>query len=314
MSVLVVGLHGPEQQAELRTAAGGLEVTFAPRADATLASDPGVVRAVLGVGQPSGLSDFPGLTWVHGAAAGMDALLTEEILNRKLTITSSAGNGAIPLAEHALMLMLLLNRSALSWFAAQREHRWDRFTHGELAGSTVGIVGLGHSGTDLAGKAKACHMRVLALARRPRTEPVPNVDHIYGAGGLHDLLRQSDFVVVTAPLTPQTRGMIDAAAFAVMKPSAFYICFSRGGIADDDALLEALRTGGIAGAGLDAHDVEPLPPDSPFWDLENVIVTPHNGATSPGTAQRGFAILAKNLRRFGAGEPLLNIVDQEAGY
>ncbi|TDE91500.1 D-2-hydroxyacid dehydrogenase [Occultella glacieicola] len=316
-AILVLGEHGPERRERLVTAAAGRPLWFAPHSDPTAGGadfDPAHVRAVLGAGGPAHLDPFPNVDWVHGAAAGVNALLTPEVLERRLTITSAAGNGAVPLAEHALMLMLMLNRDALRWLAAQRERRWERFTHGELAGSTVGIIGLGHSGMDLAAKAKACHMRVVGLARTPRPGGADNVDRIYAVEQLHDLLAESDFVVMTAPYTPSTRGLLGAAEFAAMKPSAFYICFSRGGIADDDALLAALREGIIAGAGLDAHAEEPLPPESPFWDLENVIITPHNGATSPGTGARGFDIMVENLTRYTAGEPLRNVVDQDAGY
>ena len=129
-----------------------------------------------------------------------------------------------------------------------------------------------------------------------------------------DSLDDVSDVMVTAPRTPSTVGVFDRDAFARMKPSAYFICISRGGIADDEALLDALRTGQIAGAGLDAHGVEPLPPDSPFWSLPNVIVTPHNGATSTGTRRRGQEIVAENIRRFVAGEVLHNVVDKSAGY
>ena len=121
-------------------------------------------------------------------------------------------------------------------------------------------------------------------------------------------------MVVTAPATTETTGIFDEAAFRAMKPTAYWICISRGGIANDDALLKALQEGWIAGAGLDAHGVEPLPADSPFWTLPNVIITPHNGATTFGTAQRSVEIFAANLKRFVAGEPLGNIVNKTAGY
>jgi phosphoglycerate dehydrogenase-like enzyme len=137
---------------------------------------------------------------------------------------------------------------------------------------------------------------------------------MFGTDQLHAFLAHCDFVVVTAPSTPDTLGIFDAAAFQAMKPSAYFICISRGGIADDTALLQALREGWIAGAGLDAHGVEPLPADSPFWDLPNVIVTPHNGATTPATAQRGVDIFVDNLQRYLAGQPLRNVVDKSAGY
>jgi phosphoglycerate dehydrogenase-like enzyme len=253
------------------------------------------------------------LEWVHSWAAGPDHQLYDAFIAHKAILTSSAGNGAIPLAEHAMMLMLMLNRDALRWLESQRRKRWDRFIHGELNGLTVGIIGAGHSGTDLALKAKAFHMQVLGLRRSD--QPAANFDKFYARDELHAMLGECDFVVVTAPLTPETRGMIDAAALAAMKPSAFIVCFSRGGIINDDALLAALRDGTIAGAGLDAHGIEPLPPDSPFWDLPNTIVTPHNGATTDATRERGFRIFLENLRRHVAGQTdLVNLVDKQAGY
>jgi phosphoglycerate dehydrogenase-like enzyme len=311
--VIVIGNQDPAEQARLRAVAGEADLVFGPdiaairaelpRADGIIGSLPGDL-----------LAEAPRLRWMHSPAAGVDKELSPEMKARpEIVLTSSAGNGGIPLAEHAMMLMLMLNRSADRWFRAQQEHRWERFTHPELNGLTVGIVGLGNAGADLALKAKAFHMRVLGFRRRSDI-PVEHVDRIYRHEEFHDFLGECDMVVVTAPNTPATAGLFDAAAFAAMKPAAHFICISRGGIADDEALLDALRTGQIAGAGLDAHGVEPLPEDSPFWDLPNVIVTPHNGATTPGTAQRGRDIVADNLRRFVTGQPLRNVVDKEAGY
>jgi phosphoglycerate dehydrogenase-like enzyme len=250
---------------------------------------------------------------LHSPAAGVDKELTPRVRESDVVLTSSAGNGGIPLAEHAMMLMLMLSRSAPRWFEAQQRRVWDRFVHGELNGKTVGIVGLGNAGSDLALKARAFHMRVLGLRRRTHL-PAPNVDHVYSREALTEFLAECDFVVVTAPRTSETAGLFDGTAFDAMKPTAYFICISRGGIADDEALLDALRRGVIAGAGLDAHGVEPLPPDSAFWRLPNVIVTPHNGATTAETAQRGVDIVVENLRRFVNGEPLLNVVDKSAGY
>lgn len=252
------------------------------------------------------------LRWVHSWAAGPDTQLYPEFVGHRAMLTSSAGNGAIPLAEHAMMLMMMLNRDAGRWFEAQRERRWARHTHGELNGQTLGIVGAGHSGTDLALKAKALHMRVLGLRRR--NLQAENFDEFYPRDRLHGFLGQCDHVVITAPLTAETRGLIDAGAIAAMKPSAFIICFSRGGIIDDNALTAALRERRIAGAGLDAHGIEPLPPESEFWTLPNTIVTPHNGATTLGTRERGFQIFLENLRRYAAGQHMINLVDKRAGY
>ncbi len=252
------------------------------------------------------------LKWVQSSAAGPNALLYPEMVANDVIVTSCKSNGAIPLAEHAMMLMLMLNRDAMHWVRAQDARRWDRIYHNELTGLTCGIIGLGHSGQDLALKAKAFHMRVIGMRRS--TQPAPNIDVIYPRERLHDLLRESDFVVVTAPLTPETRGMLGEAEFRVMKPTAYFVCFSRGGIAVDAALLRALNEKWIAGAGIDAHDIEPLPADSPFWTAPNTIVTPHNGATTPLTRQRGVDIFVDNLNRYVDGRPLFNLVDKAAGY
>ncbi|MVA74465.1 D-2-hydroxyacid dehydrogenase [Auraticoccus sp. F435] len=276
--------------------------------------DPAEVGAVLGASSTDDLSLFPALEWVHSGAAGVDAWVAADAVPAGARLTSAVGNGAVPLAEHALMLMLQLSRSAPRWAQAQREHRWDRFVHGELAGSTLGLVGLGHSGTDLAGKALACHMSVLALTGRPRDTEVPGVTLLHGQDGLRQLLAGSDHVVVTCPLTARTRGLIGAEELSWMRPTAFVVVVSRGGVVDEDALVAALRAGTIAGAGLDAHPVEPLPADSPLWDLPNVVVTPHNAATTPQTAERGRQILLDNARRWAAGLPLRNVVDLDRGY
>ncbi|MCC6178736.1 MAG: D-2-hydroxyacid dehydrogenase [Chloroflexi bacterium] len=271
------------------------------------------VEAIAGTVKAADLARARRLKWVHSWIAGADKDLIPEMVASPVVLTSSVGNGAIPLAEHSMLLMIMLNRDVPRWMRAQASKTWDRFTHPELNGLTVGIVGLGNSGSDLALKAQAFHMRVLGL-RRNAQRPVPGVDEMYRPDQLHEMLAECDFVVVTAPSTPETLGMFDEAAFRAMKPSGYWICISRGGIADDAALLRALREGWIAGAGLDAHGVEPLPPDSPFWDLPNVIITPHNGATTFGTARRSVEIFIDNLKRYVAGEPLHNVVDKQAGY
>lgn len=310
--VLVTGNHSDANKQLMRAAAPGAELHFVGKvteAGGLLET----VDAVAGTLKAPELAKAKRLKWVHSWAAGPDNDLIPEMMASPVVLTSSVGNGAIPLAEHSILLMMMLNRDVPRWMRAQAAKTWDRFTHPELKGLTLGIVGLGNSGSDLALKAQAFHMRVVGLRRNPE-RTVPGVDTMYRSEQLHEMLAECDFVVVTAPATTETTGMFDEAAFRAMKPTAYWICISRGGIADDDALLKALREGWIAGAGLDAHGVEPLPPESPFWDLPNVIITPHNGATTFGTAQRSVEIFADNLKRFVAGEPLRNVVDKQAGY
>lgn len=252
------------------------------------------------------------LKWVHSWHAGPNKQLFPEFIASDILLTCSKGNGAIPLAEHAMMLMLMLNREAMRWIKAQRWRRWKRHSHGELNGLTCGIIGTGYSGADLALKAKAFHMRVVGMRRQ--NVPAPNFDKMYSRDQIIEFVKECDFLVVTAPLTPETKGMLGEAEFRAMKPTAHYICFSRGGLADDAVLYRALKEKWIAGAGLDAHDVEPLPITSPFWGLSNAIITPHNGATSWKTPIRGFEIFADNLARYQRDEPLINVVDKIHGY
>lgn len=311
--VLVTGpAHSEATRARITEAAGAYEVRFVGSVDP---ADPALADTVALAGIIPGavVSAAPRLRWVHSWAAGADANLTPEMMASEVVLTSAAGNGAIPLAEHSMLLMMMLNRDVPRWMGAQQDQRWDRFTHGELAGQTLGVFGVGNSGSDLARKAKAFHMRVLGCRRNPG-RAVEGVERMYGLEELTDFLGECDVVVVTAPLTAQTRGVFDEKAFRAMKPTAFWICISRGGIADDAALLTALREGWIAGAGLDAHSVEPLPADSPFWHAPNTIITPHNGATTAATARRGLDIFVDNLSRFVEGRELVNVVDKAAGY
>jgi phosphoglycerate dehydrogenase-like enzyme len=311
LRVLLTGEINSERLAELRTIAPDADVAFfAKQAEMEAAVDDADV--VAGQLSPEALARGRKLKWVHSWAAGPNTQLYPDFVESPVVLTCSKGNGAIPLAEHAMMLMMMLNRNAMRWVEGQRNRRWDAFSHGELNGLTVGIIGAGYSGTDLALKAKAFHMRVLGLRRNG--DVAENFDRMYARDQLHAFLGECDFVVVTAPKTPETTDMLGEAEFRAMKPTTFYVCFSRGGVANDAALYKALTEGWIAGAGLDAHGTEPLPADSPFWDAPNTIVTPHNGATTLATKARGYRIFADNLRRYVAGKPLVNVVDKQLGY
>ena len=252
------------------------------------------------------------LKWIHILSAGVDHVLYPELIESPVTITSAKGSGGIPMAETALMLMLMLTKHAVHYLDAQRAKSWQFRQNGELNGMTVGIIGLGHSGADLARKCKAFHMRTLGLRRTDK--PCPDIDEMFASDRLHEFLGQSDFVAITTPRTPETSGMLGEAELRAMKPTAYLVVTSRGGVAEDGALLRALDEGWIAGAALDAHTVEPLPPDSPFWTAPNAIVTPHAAAGGPGGEGRMRTGLLDNLHRYIRGEPLLNLVDKKAAY
>ncbi len=311
LTVLLTGEIDDARLAELRAIAPRARLTFF-NSVADMSAAIAEADVVAGHVTPEALARAGKLKWVHTWAAGPNAQVYPEFVRSDVMLTSSKGNGAIPLAEHAIMLMLMLNRNAMRWIEGHRNKKWDPFFHGELNGLTVGIIGAGYSGVDLAHKCKAFHMNVLGMRRN--NQPTVPFDAMYSHDQMHAFLGESDFVVVTAPKTSETENVLGEAEFRAMKKSAYYICFSRGGIANDEALYKAVDEEWIAGAGLDAHGTEPLPPDSPFWTLKNTIITPHNGATTHKTKTRGYEIFRENLGRYVAGQPLINVVNKELGY
>lgn len=261
------------------------------------------------------------LKWVHFPWAGLDGCVPEELAGRDVVITNSAGVFAIPMAEHALALMLAFARGVHLcagrgpgevWHGEGAREGISSAMH-ELKGATLGILGYGGIGRATAERAKAFGMRVLALKRRPG-ETDEWADEVWGTDRLDDLLAQSDYLLVSCALTPETEGMIGARELALMKPDAVLVNVARGSVLDEAALIEALRAGGIRGAGLDVTAEEPLPADSPLWEMGNVVITPHVAGASPETWGRQLALMRENLRRYASGEPLLNVVDKQAGY
>jgi phosphoglycerate dehydrogenase-like enzyme len=260
------------------------------------------------------LAAAPALRWVHTPSAGVDHVLIPEISESEIVLTNSAGAHAIPIAEFVMMYMLthVKRVDELRSLARDEWSRGDDVRCGELFERTLLIIGLGGIGEELAMRAKAFGMRVLGSRRRPR--PTAHVDVVVGEDGWRELLPEADFVVVAAPLTEQTRGMVDAAAFARMKSSAYFINIARGQIVDDDALLDALQNRRIGGAAIDTPSIEPLPAEHPLWDAPNTWITPHISYSSPRTRGRIIDIFIENVRRLRAGEPLVNVVDKQAGY
>lgn len=275
------------------------------------------------------LARAPRLVWVHSATSGVERALTPAARSRGVVVTNARGVFTRPIAEHVLMLILAISRRLPQLLELQRERTWQPLQGVELRELTVGVVGYGSIGRAVASLAGAFGARVIALRRNPsgpaETPPEstgsddefqfrPAPDRIVGPGGLHELLAASDIVVLAAPLTPETDGMIDDAALAAMRPDGWLINIARGRLVDDRALLRALSEGRIGGAALDTFREEPLPSSSPYYDLSNVIVTPHTAWSSSRVLDRSVELFCDNLRRFAAGEPLRNVVDPDAGY
>ena len=261
------------------------------------------------------LDAAPNLRWFQVLTAGLDELIAQGILERGFTVTTMSGVGAGPIAEYCMGVMVMLEKGLHTTMRDQLARRWEfRFT-GELRGKTCGIVGLGAIGRELARRARAFDMRVVATRHSAKAgDSDPDADELLPARELPRLLAQSDYVVICVPLTAATEGMIGADEIALMKPEAALVNVARAAVVDQAALLAALREERIAGAALDVHDPEPLPPESPFWDLPNAIVTPHRSGAVRGYFPRAAAFFAENLGRYARGEPLLNVVGRERGY
>ena len=255
----------------------------------------------------------PRLRWVQSWGAGVEWMLTSDFAASPVILTNAQGIYATPIAEHVLAFLLHFARGLDRHVRHQPEHRWQHAGVVELRGSTLGIIGLGGIGAEVARLAKGFGMRVIAIRRRP-DRPSQVADEVRGPEALPWLLGESDFVAVCAALTPSTRELLGEAELRHMKPTAYLVNIGRGGLIAEEALIEALRERRIAGAGLDVFAQEPLPPDSPFWDLPNVLITPHSAGNSPRSHARLMALFCENLRRYLAGEELLNVVDKAAGY
>lgn len=275
----------------------------------------GVLRWAGGKRFAQVVKNAPNLRWLHTASAGVDHVLTPAVrANPELVLTDSGPAFEIAIGEFVLAWMLMAARGLIALADNQHAHVWRGVPQFELYGKTVGVIGLGPIGRGVAARSKAFGMKTLGLRRHDK--PVDNIDEVRtGPDGLKTLLVESDFVVIAAALTGESRALVGADALARMKPSAWLINIARGGLVDEPALIQALQSGAIAGACLDVFAREPLPPDSPLWDLPNVHIAPHN--SSGGGAEleaRLRAIFLDNLGRFERGEPLENVVNKEQGY
>jgi phosphoglycerate dehydrogenase-like enzyme len=277
------------------------------------------------------LARAPHLAWVHSATSGVERALTPASRERGLVVTNARGVFSRPIAEYVLMMILAVSRRLPQLLELQRERTWQPLEGAELRDVTVGIVGLGSIGRAVGALATAFGCRVVAIRRRPdgegsgdgtaedadgdqRTFGEAMLDRVGGPETLPELLGESDFIVLAAPLTPETEEMINAETLGMVKPGAWLINVARGRLIDERALLRALRDGSLGGAVLDTFRDEPLPPMSSFYDLPNVIVTPHTAWSSGRVLDRSIELFCDNLRLFAKGEPLLNVVDPAAGY
>ena len=260
-----------------------------------------------GLGAPffGALLRAPNARWLHMFAAGTDNPVFAQLLRQGVRLTNSAGSSATPIAHTVIMHTIALCRDARTFAIAQHEHRWAERNAVDVEGRTMGIVGLGSIGSEVARLAQHFGIRVIGMRRTPRgDEPCET----WPTSRLHELLPLVDDLVLTAPLTDETHEIIGARELALLRPGAHLVNIGRGQLIDEPALIAALQSGHLGGAALDVFVVEPLPADNPLWDLPNVIVTPHSAGGTPLADQRALAMFNENLGRYVRGDALVNEV------
>ena len=259
------------------------------------------------------------LRWIHCPGTGIDKIMAElpALADSDVVLTNARGPHANPMADHVLWMMLSLSHKGRQMAEDQRTKYWstDKYSHAfvELSGSTMGILALGDIGKAVARRAYGFDMDVYAVDVNP-VAPPPQVKEVWGLERLDELMRMCDWFVVTAPLTAESRGLIDARRIGLLKPSSYVIVISRGGIVDEDALADALQDGRLAGAGIDATAIEPLPQESRLWTLDNVVLSPHASALTPQMYEGRRQVFRENMRRFLNNEPFLYVCDKRAGF
>ena len=318
MSVLLLGFEpdtlSDEQVTKVRAAAPDMRVLVSRDKDEI----EGVLNEIEIVAGSFPRDLFPqasALRWYQQWGAGADWLLEHpEVAKLDFTLTNASGVHAVPISEHILAYLLAFARQLPQALSAKKEKAWQHeLPVFELADKTMLLVGVGAIGVRTAELAAALGMRVIGIKRDPDTN-VPGLESVHAPDALPDLLPEADAVVLTLPLTEETRGTIGERELRIMKASSYLVNIGRGGLIDEPALIRALQEGWLAGAGLDVFEEEPLPQDSPLWGLENVILTAHYAGLTPRYTERALAIFLDNLKRYQAGEPLENVVDKELGY
>jgi phosphoglycerate dehydrogenase-like enzyme len=256
----------------------------------------------------------PKLRWIHSVSVGVESMLTPCVRLRGLTVTNGRGVFDEPIAEYVMTMILAICRRLPQLIELQRERTWQPIEALELAETTIGLLGMGGIGCEVARLAGPFGPRIVGIRRRPAAPPIPGIEVLGGLDAVPDLLAVSDFVVLALPLTEETEAVIDDAALAKVKRGAWLINVARGGLIDERALLRALRGDQLGGAVLDAFREEPLPETSPFYRLANCIVTPHTSWSSSAVLNRTFDVFCDNLRLYRSGEPLKYVVDLTRGY
>lgn len=316
----LAGRLAAEQLAELQELAPNVTFLVDLSAEEALARAGELDGADAHVLDPDMLAAATKLRWVQSWSAGVDRYLQLDGLreSERIVLTNMQGVHGPAIAEHVFAMLLALTRQLPALQEAQRAGRWDRSAAAgatALSGRTMLVVGMGGIGSQIARRANAFDMTVLATVRNPDRRKKPKfVDELGGPDDLDRLLGEAEVVAVALPLTDETRGLFGAEQFALMPPGSWFVNIGRGPIVQTDALVVALESGHLAGAALDVTDPEPLPADHPLWQRANVIITPHVASRAELTGERRWEVVRENMARFAAEEPLINVVDKKLGY
>lgn len=314
MQILLHGPDGPRWAPRLRSDVGDVTVEVSSTEDEAVARIAGA-DAFFGVITPRMLAAAPHLQWIQTPMAGLERYFFPELQAHPVVVTNMRGIFHDMIPDQVLAYVLCFARDLHSMIRRQIERRWafDEVRVLDLTRMTLGIVGLGGIGLGVARRARPHGLRILAVDPRLSDRPA-EVDELWGADRLDDLLGASDFVAVCAPETPETRGLFGAEKFSRMKAGSYFINVGRGRVVQLAPLVEALESGHLAGAALDVFEVEPLRADHPLWGMPNVIVTPHTAGVGAHLEDRRYDVLVENVRRFVRGEALHNVVDKDGGY
>ena len=312
IKVLIGSRQEPEVEAMLSDVPAEAEVHFLPHGESLSAhiSDVEILFGRLGEDE---MSETGALRWVHQPHAGVEGFMYPAFKVSDVTLTNCRGLYGTQIAEHAFALLLSLTRQIPAQLEFMKTKHWERVPCVELAGMTMGILGLGGIGRAIATRARAFDFEVVAADVEPIDKP-DTVSELYGLDELATFLAQTNILMVCCPSTPETHKLLSHAQFNQMPDGGYIVNVSRGKVVDEDALIAALQSGKLTGAGLDVTYTEPCPPENPLWEQENVILTSHSAGASQHIRRRAMQLFIDNLHRYVAGEPLVNVVDKQKGY
>ena len=312
IKVLIASGISEEVAAMLEAAPSEMEIDFLPDG-AKLSDHISDAEILYGVVSEEALPHAKSLQWVMQPFVGVERSMYPAFKESPITLINSKRLYGPQLAEHAFALLLSLTRGVNTQLDLMREKEWKWLPCVEVSGMTMGILGLGGIGRAVAQRAKAFDFEVIAVDPEPMEKP-DTVDELGQLDQLHEFLSRSEVLTVCCPITPQTHKLLSHAEFDALPEGCYFINVSRGKVVDEDALVAALKSGKVAGAGLDVTYTEPCPQDNPLWTLPNVILTSHTAGASQNIAKRAMETFLDNMHRYVNGEPLINVVDKEKGY